>query len=292
MKTVSIILPALNEAAALGPVLKKIRAVLTRLEGSLLFEILVVNDGSSDDTARIAKENDARVVSHPENLGNGAAVKSGLRAARGDYVVLMDADGQHDPEDLLRIITELEGYDMVVGARTRGSGTGWHRGLANRAYNFLASYVTGRKIPDLTSGFRGMRTRVAKRFIYLLPNTFSYPTTLTLAFIRTGHSVKYLPIAAAPRVGKSKIRIFRDGARFFLIIVRIATFFSPFKVFFPIALASAVLGTANYAYTFFSRHQFTMGSALLLMQAVIIFTLALISEQIAQLRFDRSEDER
>ncbi len=292
MKTVSIILPALNEAAAIGPVLKKIDDVLSRRKGSLVFELIVVDDGSSDETATIAGQHDARVVSHGANLGNGAAVKSGLRAAGGDLVILMDADGQHDPEDLLRIVDELESFHMVVGARTRGSGTGIHRGIANRAYNLLASYVTGKKILDLTSGLRGMRTKVAKRFIYLLPNTFSYPTTLTLAFMRTGHSVKYIPIKAAKRVGKSKIRIFRDGARFFLIIVRIATFFSPFKVFFPIAFASAILGIANYAYTFFTRHQFTTGSALLLMQAVIIFTLALVSEQIAQLRFDRSEDER
>jgi glycosyltransferase involved in cell wall biosynthesis len=292
MKTVSIIIPAFNEAGALGSVLARLRQVLDTRQTSMAYEILVVDDGSTDATASIAKEQDARVISHPENLGNGAAVKSGLRAARGDVAVLMDADGQHDPEDLLRIVDALEDYDMAVGARTRGTGTGLHRGIANFVYNRLASYVTGRKIADLTSGFRGMRTPVAKRFIYLLPNTFSYPTTLTLAFMRTGHSVKYLPIEAAPRVGKSKIRLFKDGARFFLIIVRIATFFSPFKVFFPMALASLVLGLANYGYTFVTRHQFTTGSALLLMQAVILFTLALISEQIAQLRFDRSEDEK
>ena len=292
MKIVSVIIPALNEREPLGELLPRLREVLDRRRNKIAYEIVVVDDGSTDGTGEVAEENGARVVRHAENLGNGAAVKSGMRAAKGDYLLLMDADGQHDPEDLPRIIDGLETYHMVVGARTRGTGTGIHRGIANWAYNKLASYVTGKKVLDLTSGLRGMHAKVARRFIYLLPNTFSYPTTLTLAFIRTGHTVRYEPIEAKPRVGKSKIKLVRDGVRFFLIILRIATFFSPLRVFFPMSLLSALLGLANYAYTFFTRHQFTTGSALLLMLAVILFTLSLISEQIAQLRFDRSEDER
>ena len=292
MKKVSIIIPALNEAGSLGSVVERLTEVLEehRAALSLAYEILVVDDGSSDETMRVAKEAGARVVHHPENLGNGAAVKAGMRAAGGDYWILMDADGQHDPATVPKIVEGLDRYDMVVGARTKGRGTGVHRNLANKVYNLFASYVSGRKIPDLTSGFRGMRAKVARRFIYLLPNTFSYPTTLTLAFIRTGHSVLFEPIEAAPRVGKSKIRLIRDGVRFFYIIVRIATFFSPFKVFFPLSLLSALLGIGNYVYTFITQHRFTNMSMLLFVQAVMLTALALISEQIAQLRFDRSED--
>lgn len=256
------------------------------------WETIVVDDGSTDDTGRVAEEAGARVVRHPVNLGNGAAVKSGMRAAKGDWWVLMDGDGQHDPEDLVRILEGLEEYDMVVGARTKGRGTGIHKNLANRVYNWFASYVTAKRIPDLTSGYRAMRASVVRRFIYLLPNTFSYPTTITLAFFRTGHSVKYEPIEAAPRAGKSRISVVKDGFRFFYIILRIATFFSPFRVFFPACLASALLGLGWYAYTFATQHRFTNMSMLLIMQAVILFALALISEQIAQLRFDRSEDDR
>ncbi len=292
MRTVSVIIPALNEAEPLGPLLDRLKEVLDRRRGRLVPEIIVVDDGSRDDTARVAVTHGARVVRHPENLGNGAAVKSGMRAARGEIWVLMDADGQHDPEDVLRLVDGLERYDMVVGARTLGRGTGFLKNLANAAYNRFASYVTGHRIPDLTSGFRAMRADVARRFLYLLPNTFSYPTTLTMAFLRTGHSVLYEPIRAAPRAGRSRIRVFRDGTRFFYIIVRIATFFSPFRVFFPVSLISVLLGLGWYVYTFLTQHRFTNMSMLLIVQAVILFALALISEQIAQLRFDRSEDER
>jgi glycosyltransferase involved in cell wall biosynthesis len=292
MRTLSIIIPALNEAESIGPLLDRLNAALDPAKRRLVYQILVVDDGSSDGTAEVAELHGAKVVRRPENLGNGAAVKAGMRAATGEFWLLMDADGQHDPRDVLRIVEGLESYDMVVGARTKGRGTGFMKNVANRVYNLFASYVTGRRIPDLTSGFRAMRASVARRFIYLLPNTFSYPTTLTLAFIRTGHSVRFEPVEAVRRRGKSRIRVFRDGIRFFYIIVRIATFFSPFRVFFPMSLVSALLGLGNYAYTFLTAHRFTNMSALLFVQAVILFALALISEQIAQLRFDRSEDER
>jgi glycosyltransferase involved in cell wall biosynthesis len=292
MRTVSIIIPAYNEEGAIGGHLDHLSRVLDGMRTEVVAEILVVDDGSSDRTAEVAEAGGARVVRHAVNLGNGAAVKTGMRNAKGDLWVLMDADGQHDPDDLPRLLAGLEKFDMVVGARRRGTGTGIHRSLANRLYNLFASYVTHKKIEDLTSGYRAMRAAVARRFIYLLPNTFSYPTTLTLAFFRTGHSVLYEPIEAKKRVGKSKIRLFADGTRFLLIIVKIATFFSPFRVFFPMAVFSGLLGLANYAYTFIRWQRFTNMSALLFSQAVILFSLALISEQIAQLRFDRSEDLR
>jgi len=254
-----------------------------------VFEIVVVDDGSTDGTADVAEAAGARVIRHPYNIGNGAAVKAGMRAAGGEIFVMMDADGQHRPEEIPMLLDALEHHALVVGARTReGQANPWRR-CANGIYNLFASYVTGRNIPDLTSGFRVMRAGVARRFLYLLPNTFSYPTTTTLACFKTGLPVAYVPIHARRRTGKSKIRLVRDGARFFLIILKIATFFSPFRVFFPLSLLSFLGGSAWYVYTFLTQHRFTNMSMLLIVQGVMIFALALISDQVAQLRFDRSE---
>jgi glycosyltransferase involved in cell wall biosynthesis len=289
VRKVSVILPAFNEAAAIADVLRGIRALAEERKPHDLFEIVVVDDGSSDDTAAIAEKEGARVVRHPYNIGNGAAVKAGMRAAGGDIFVLMDADGQHRPEEIPALLAKLEDHAMVVGARRRDGHASLGRRLANAVYNRFASYVTSRRIEDLTSGFRAVHAAVARRFLYLLPNTFSYPTTITLSCFKTGLPVAYLPISARKRKGKSKIKVLRDGTRFFLIIIKIATFFSPFRVFFPLAAASVFAGTAYYLYTFITQHRFTNMAMLLIVQGVILFALALISDQIAQLRFDRSE---
>jgi glycosyltransferase involved in cell wall biosynthesis len=217
---VTVVLPAFNEAEVVGETVKRIR------ELHPYFEILVVDDGSTDSTMQAAMDAGANVWPHPYNMGNGAAVKSGLRAARGDYVVLMDADGQHDPADIGRLLEYADRFDMVVGARTKASKTKAHRNLANSIYNRFASYVTKFKIEDLTSGFRVMRRATVEQYIYLLPNTFSYPSTITMAYLRSGRSVVYVPIETARRVGKSKIKLVRDGTRFLLIITKIATLFA------------------------------------------------------------------
>jgi glycosyltransferase involved in cell wall biosynthesis len=284
----SVIIPALNEAEVIATVVTGVHDALRPL--ALSYELLVVDDGSTDETAAVALEAGATVIRHPYNIGNGAAVKSGIRSARGRVLVLMDGDGQHDPADIPRLLERVGPYDLVVGARTRNSASQAHRTFANQVYNMLASYVCGRKIEDLTSGFRAIKGDIARGFVYLLPNTFSYPTTTTLATVRSGYSLAYVPITAARRVGKSKISLLRDGSRFFLIILKIATFFSPLKVFIP---ASILMFLTGFGYgllkVLFLNSRYGPTSAMLMTMAVLIFLVGLVSEQVAQLRFDRSE---
>jgi glycosyltransferase involved in cell wall biosynthesis len=279
---ISIIIPVFNEAGKLQEVLNNIQAL--RLANS---EIIVIDDGSTDGSADAAMEGGANVVRHPYNIGNGAAIKSGIRAARGRLLVLMDGDGQHRPEDIPKLIAESRNYHMVVGARAKGSKRRFHRYAANVVYNLFASYVTRFNVKDLTSGFRLLSRLDAVRFIDLLPNTFSYPTTLTLAFLRSGLTVKYVPIQTLYRAGQSKISLITDGVRFLLIITKIATLFSPFRVFLPVSIFFFLGGMTNYIYTYVTTHRFTNMSVLLLTTAVIIFMLGLISEQIALLRMER-----
>lgn len=278
----SIIVPVFNEAVTLPTLIEKIRRLkLPRAE------IIIVDDGSTDGSAEIALNAGASVIRHPYNIGNGAAVKSGIRAARGKLILLMDGDGQHKPEDIPKLLAEASNYHMVVGARAKGSKLRFHRYAANQVYNLLASYVTRFKVQDLTSGFRVLSRREAQRFIDLLPNTFSYPTTLTLAFLRSGFTVKYVPIQTLYRAGQSKISLITDGIRFLLIISKIATLFSPFRVFLPVSVFFFVAGLVNYLHTYLTQGRFTNMSVFMFTTAVIIFMLGLVSEQIALLRMER-----
>ncbi|MFV2082752.1 MAG: glycosyltransferase family 2 protein, partial [bacterium] len=251
------------------------------------------DDASADATSRAAGEAGAVIIIHPYNMGNGAAVKTGIRAASGRTIILMDGDGQHKPRDIPRLLESTAEYDLVVGARTAKSHAGFHRFVANKIYNWLASYVTRFRIEDLTSGFRAVNRNAVLRYLYLLPNTFSYPTTMTMAFLRSGLSLEYIPIDADERGtgSKSKIRLFRDGAHFFLIIIKIATLYSPFRIFLPVSAILFFTGLGYYIFTFLTVHRFTNMSMLLFMSSIIIFMLGLVSEQISQLRMDRSERE-
>ena len=284
---ISIIIPVFNEAEKLLELVNSIHAL--ELKSS---EIIVIDDGSTDGSADVAITGGANVIRHPYNIGNGAAIKTGIRAARGRLLVLMDGDGQHKPQDIRRLLTESRDYHMVVGARSKGSRLRFHRYVANVVYNILASYVTRFKVKDLTSGFRILSRSDALRFIDLLPNTFSYPTTLTLAFLRSGLTVKYVPIQTLYRAGQSKISLMTDGIRFLLIITKIATLFSPFRVFLPVSLFFFLSGLTNYAYTYLTQYRFTNMSVFLLTTAVIVFMLGLISEQIALLRMERQQSGR
>jgi len=283
LERISIILPAKNEAAGLHKTLPALRQRFPEAE------LIVVDDGSTDDTASVATGHGARVLRSPYSMGNGAAIKRGARAAQGSVLVFMDADGQHDPASIPSLLDKLdEGYDMVVGARDGSGQANFHRGAANTFYNWLASRMTGFAIKDLTSGFRAVRADKFREFLHLLPNGFSYPTTSTMAFFRSAYAVAYVPIPVAKRVGNgSHIRPVKDGIRFLLIIFKIATLYAPLKLFAPVAGAFFTMGLGYYGYTFATAHRFTNMSALLFSAAVIVFLIGLISEQITNLTYRR-----
>ena len=283
---VSIIIPAYNEAQTIGDLVSKIVELYPE------FEVLVVNDGSTDDTADIAKDAGAHVHSHPYNIGNGAAVKSGIRHASGDILVFMDGDNQHNPEDIEKLLRYMPDYDMVIGSRSKGDQASLGRTFGNTAYNWLASYVAKFPIFDLTSGFRVIKADIARNFLYLLPNTYSYPSTLTLCVLRSGRSMKYMPINVQKRTtGKSKISPFKDGVQFLMIIIKICTLYSPLRVFLPVSFGLFLLGLSYYLFTYVSSGRFSNMSLLLFTTSIIIFMMGLVSEQICQMRFDRSEGE-
>lgn len=279
--TLSIVIPAKNEAEGLSGLLPVLR------ENYPDAEIIVVNDGSDDDTAEIAGNAGATVISHPYSMGNGAAIKSGARKAKGDYILFMDADGQHRPEDIPRLLEEAEqGFDLVVGARQgRESQSSLARGLGNYFYNRLASMMVNRKIDDLTSGFRVVKAKKFRDFLSLLPNGFSYPTTSTMAFFRVGYAVSFVPIVARKRKEGSHVSVLRDGIKFFLIIFKISALYSPLKIFFPIAFSFIVSGVLYYLYTYINFGRFTNMSMLMLVSGVLIFLIGLISEQITALLY-------
>lgn len=284
---VSVIIPAYNEGEVIGDVLKQIISLYPD------FEVIVVNDGSSDNTAQIAKEAGAIVYSHPYNIGNGAAIKSGIRIASGDVLVLIDGDGQHNPEFIKEMLSSFPDYDMVVGARRTRDQVIWIRGLGNKIFNWLASYVAKFSVKDLTSGFRAIKADVAGSLLYLLPNTYSYPTTLTLGVLRNGKSLKYIPINIKKRkTGSSGINIYRDGVKFIMIITRICALYSPLRIFLPVSLSIFFIGLGYYLYTYLALKRFTNMSALLITTSIIIFMMGLISEQITQMRFERSEGDK
>ena len=287
VKSISVVIPAYNEEQTIGTVVSEVRTVV-----GLEAEIIVVNDGSLDTTSQKAEKAGAIVFSHPYNKGNGAAVKTGIRQARGDVVVLMDGDGQHDPTNIPKLLEKIDTYDMVVGARTGRYSGSFHRRIANMIYNDFATYLTRVKVLDLTSGFRAMKREVIKKFLYLLPNTFSYPTTCTMALLKAGYSVCYVPITVKKRKGKSKIHIVRDGVRFLLILFKVAALFSPFRVFLPTSAVIFFTGVVYSLDMLIFRHRFTNMGLLFLVTGIMIFFMGLIAEEIAMMRMERSEDDR
>lgn len=288
---VSVVIPAKNEQESIASVIANLKT-LSLPENICLAEIIIINDGSSDNTAKVATNAGAIVINHPYSIGNGAAIKTGARQAKGDIIVFMDADGQHDAKDIPRLLAKLDqGYDLVVGARQKGSQASLGRSIANKFYNKFASYMTGHKIGDLTSGFRVVDAKKFRQFLSLLPNGFSYPTTSTMAFFRAGYSVAYEPIHAAQRVddSNSHIHLVKDGIRFLLIIFKVGTLYSPLKLFLPIAASVFLTGLSYYGFTYFTAGRFTNMSALMFTTSLIIFMVGLVSEQITTLMYKDSE---
>jgi len=276
----SIVIPAKNEAAGL-------KILLPKLKDFGAAEIIVVNDGSTDETAQVAEDNGASVLTHPYSMGNGAAIKSGARAATSDQILFMDADGQHDPSNIEALIERYkEGYDMVIGARTSmDSQANVLRGFGNGIYNRFASWVVGNKVDDLTSGFRIVDRKKFIKYLSLLPNGFSYPTTITMVFFRSGYRISFVPVTMPKRIGKSHMNVVKDGIKFLLIIFKIGTLYSPLKIFVPIAATHFLIGFVYYGYTFLSSARFTNMGMLFLVTSIIIFMIGLVSEQIANLYY-------
>jgi glycosyltransferase involved in cell wall biosynthesis len=276
----SIIIPAFNEGASIGRLVTELR------EAARWQEILVIDDGSLDDTGRRATEAEARVIRHPYNKGNGAAVKTGIRSATGAFVLIIDGDGQHSPADAVRLVSQLDTYDLVIGARSTDTQAGLARRVGNSALNWIASYLAQQPIPDLTSGFRAARRECLLEFVHLLPNGFSTPTTTTLAFMKAGYSVRFEPIDAGRREGASHIRLATDGVGFFLILLKVITIFSPMRIFLPVSGVAFLVGAAYAVWTIFTQSHVTNSSVLLIVLSVVIFLVGLISEQISSMRFE------
>ena len=282
----SVVLPAKNEGASLIGLLPEIRKCVPDDT-----EIVVVDDGSSDNTVEICRAHPfVKLYSHRFSLGNGAAIKTGARKAHGDVMVFMDADGQHDPRAIPKLAEKIaDGHDMVVGARQYGDQASLARLFANHLYNRLASWMTGYHIADLTSGFRAVRAEKFRRFLYLLPNKFSYPTTSTMAFFRSGYSVAYVPVRMHAREGQSHIRLWRDGIRFLIIILKIGALFSPMRLFLPVSGSLFVTGVCYYAYTYSVSGRFTNMSALLFVASILTFLIGIVAEQISALHYKGTE---
>jgi glycosyltransferase involved in cell wall biosynthesis len=282
---VSIVIPAQDEELSIATVVQRLQ------DAARWREIIVVDDGSSDATAARAREAGAVVIRHPYNKGNGAAVKTGARHASGEFVLIVDGDGQHHPADACRLVARLGEFDLVVGARSAATQATLARRGGNAVLNWLAGYLTGRPIPDLTSGFRGIRRDVLREFLHLLPNGFSTPTTTTLACVKAGYNVAFEPIEAGTRAGRSKMRVARDGTRFLVILLRVVTIFSPLRIFAPLSAAAFVGGTVYGLANFASAGRIPNGAVVLLLFAVIVFLVGLVSEQIAALRFQGRVDQ-
>jgi glycosyltransferase involved in cell wall biosynthesis len=281
----SIIIPALNESGGLRGLLPE----LTRRFPEA--EIVIVDDGSNDDTGRVADEFGCNVVRNPYRMGNGAAIKRGVRAAKGETLAMMDADGQHTVSDLELLCERFqkEDLDMLIGARNARDHASLFRRLGNAAFNRLASWMTGQRILDLTSGLRVCNARHFREFLHLLPNGFSYPTTSTMAFFRSGYTVAFEPISVQRREGTSHLKIWREGVRFLVIIFKIGSLYSPLKLFAPVSAFLFTAATVLYGFTFWEAGRFTNMSALLYMTSLLTFLIGIVSEQITSLMFARRE---
>lgn len=276
--SVTVILPAFNEQTCIAQTVSKLKETYPE------YEILVIDDGSDDDTAKIAETEGARVIRHHVNKGYGASLKQGMRKARGDIVVFMDADGQHDCKDIARLVEGLEDSDMVVGERSKEDMV-TVRKPGKWVLSFVANYLVGRHIPDINSGFRALYREDGLRYLPILPNGFSLTTTITLAMIKEGRDVTYIPIRISPRAGgKSSVRYFRDGAKTLLLISRVIMLFNPLKIFAPLSLMFFLVGGLYTLWTLISMTNITDTSILLLLSGFGFLFFGLLADQISNIR--------
>lgn len=294
----SIVLPVYNEENIIQQSIENIIDVFIGKE--LHCEIITVDDGSTDNSTAILKElqnkypQQLKIITHPYNKGNGATIKTGIKQAVGDFIICMDSDGQHDPNDVLKMLPYLDEYDLVVGARPFKRDGTWYRNLANKFYNWLASTLTGFDIKDLTSGFRIFRADVVKKFYHLFPQRFSYPTTSTLALLKSGYNIKYVPINIQPRqAGASKIKLFKDGFQFTTIIFKIIVLFEPMKVFLPISLASFLLALIAMIISIaqVNRLYIPNSTVILFVLGILTFLLGLLAEHLTAIQLAIIEDD-
>lgn len=286
--SLSIVIPAYNEGTTIGNIIAQVH------ELHPYAEVVVVDDCSSDNTALVASAAGANVISRPYNIGNGAGVKTGVRAATGDVVIIMDGDGQHNPADISRLLGHIGRYDMVIGARSRAGQQNWIRWLGNSLINRLGSYLTGLKMEDLTSGFRAFRRDILLHYIHLLPNQFSWPTTSALAFAKAGYHVRFEPIAMQRRQGgRSHQKLLKNGLKFTIIIFRIISLFNPLRIFIPVMLLFILLSVVSYFLGVANDGNWLHlppTAMFCLIAALFFFFFGLLAEMISALRFERVRD--
>ncbi|MDZ7859562.1 MAG: glycosyltransferase family 2 protein [Candidatus Krumholzibacteriota bacterium] len=280
-KKISIVIPAYNEEDGLVRALGGLMPMATD-KG---WEVIVVNDGSSDRTADVVLQHEAKLVSHPYNKGYGASLKTGIRNAAGQIIVIMDSDGQHDAADIEKLLIHMENYEMVVGARSKDV---LIRAPGKKLLSIVANFLTGIKIPDLNSGFRAFYKDTVKSFMHFCPNGFSFSTTITLAFLREGFGVKYIPIEAEARVGRtSSVKFFRDGYKAFLLIIRVIVLFNPLKVFVPASLGLFFLGVLFTLYGIIAFGRAPNTGILIILSSVILFFMGILADQVSSIRRER-----
>ena len=294
----SVILPIFEEEATIKKLIDELFSTLGGAD--LSFEIIAVDDGSNDGTIDVLKQlketytEDLIVAQHLENRGNGATLRTGISVASGDIVVTMDADGQHAPADILTLINHIPPYDLVIGARTESYSGSWYRNGANRFYNGFASWLTRKEIKDLTSGFRAMKRHAVTHFLSLFPDGFSAPTTTTMAFLKAGYNVNFVPIHVDQRtLGDSKIRLWSDGSRFVIIILRMIMLYDPMRIFMPTGIALTFLGVLSWLAGLWNAQRLVLPNSTILFfsSALLTWLLGLVSDQISNSRIQYHGDE-
>lgn len=281
VESVSIVIPAYQERAAIGDVVSAVLKVVASL--SCEYEVIVVDDGSTDGTGDAARKAGAHVLVHPYNKGYGASLKTGIRFASNRTVIFLDADGQHDPDDIPRLLAGRTGFDMVVGARKGMAGSPLWRQPGKLFLKWLVNNLTGHSIPDFNSGYRALDREMALRFLPIMPDGFSFSTTSTIAAFKGGYLVQYLPIQVAKRIGTSTVTA-ADGFRTIMLIIRLVTLFAPLRVFLPISAVTFLIGLIFTVYGYVHTGEASVKGLISLLAAVQFFLFGVMVDQVVAVR--------